>query len=315
MGIVFGEWSFGPVTWVLVAVLAVHQIGYFRRQTVVADRSKSSYRRRRYQMWTFVGAMFVVWVAFESPVDYYSATLFWVHMIQHLLLVVVAAPLIVLSAPWLVLLRGLPPVPRRKVSRVALGARWLAPVRRLGRAVNQPVVAWLVFTVNFWAWHVPALYNLTLSNESVHYLEHGLFLGTGILFWLQVIDSYPLRSRLSFGGRMGFLVTDAIQNWILAMGLALASGPWYSGYAHLVTRPGGISALEDQQIGAGIMWVPGMIPIAIAVVFLAIRFVSDRGTQDLDLELGRLIDAETRAGRLPAPRRWRLTLAPRHHLE
>ncbi len=315
MGIVFGEWSFGPDTWVLVAVLVLHEVGYLRRQQVVADRTKASYANRRYRMWTFLAAVAVLIVALDSPVDYYSATLFWVHMIQHILLMVVAAPLLVLSAPWLILLRGLPPVPRRTVSRLALGGRGLAPLRALGRALNRPLVAWLLFVINVWVWHRPGPYDLTLSNVAVHYFEHGLFFGLGVLFWLQVIDSYPLRSRLSYIARVAYLVAFALQNWVLAMGLAFASGPWYSGYAHLLGRAGGISALEDQQIGAGIMWIPGMIPVAITVGALATRFVSNRNSRDVDRELDRLIDAETRLGRLPVPRRWRLTLAPRHHLD
>lgn len=313
---VFGYWSFGPVTWALVAVVVLHQVGYVRRQHVVADRTKASYKDRRSRMLAFLAAMFVLFVAFDSPLDYFSASLFWVHMCQHLLLMVVAAPLLVLSAPWLVLLRGIPVAPRRSLSRVALGAGWLSPIRRLGSAVNRPLVAWLLFVVSIWVWHRPVPYDWTLSNLTVHYTEHGMFFGLGVLFWLQVIDSYPLRSRLTYMERIAYLVAFAVQNWILAMSLTFASGPWYAGYAHLHSRPGGISALADQQLGAGIMWIPGMIPVFVTVVALAHRFVSNRNNSDVDGELARLVDAAEREGhRLPASGRWRVTLAPRHHLD
>ena len=322
MSLIVEHWYFGTIGWLLLVVLAVHQVGYVRRQRVVSDRSKRSYRDRRWRMFSFVAAIAVLIVAFESPIDYYSASLFWVHMIQHLLLIVVAAPLVAVSAPWLVLLRGLPIGVRRYTSRVALHASWTGPLRSLGRSANRPVVGWVALVASVWLWHTPPLYDATLRSTSIHYLEHGLFFFCALLFWVQVIDSYPLRCRLSYAGRVGYLVAFALQNWILGMSLAFASGPWYSGYANLASRPGGLSALEDQQIGGGIMWIPGMIPVAITVAALASRFVALRPGDDgtgavlnLDDEFTALVassSGRTSAADRAVPARWRLQLAPRH---
>ncbi|MGH9075033.1 MAG: cytochrome c oxidase assembly protein, partial [Acidimicrobiales bacterium] len=286
------HWGLGPIGYVLIAVAIVHQVGYVRRQRAVADRTKDSYRLRRWRAASFLGGLAAVFVALQSPIDYWSDYLFWVHMIEHLLLIVVAAPLIVLGAPWLVLLRGLPVGWRRGVSRVGLRVGRTGPVAALGRAVNRPVVAWLIFVIDFWAWHMPGPYDATLRYPVLHYTEHITFLAFAILFWLQVIDSQPLRSRLSYPGRIAFLAAGAVQNWILAMALAFASGPWYAGYVHLAHRPGGITALDDQTIGAGIMWIPGMLPMALAVVLLALRMTRREEADDLDEALAELIASE-----------------------
>ena len=118
-------------------------------------------------------------------------------MVQHLLLLGVAAPLLALSAPWLRIWRGLPLGWRRALARTLVTGRWSAPLRRLARTLARPAEAWVVFTVNLLFWHLPWLYDLALRNQAVHDLEHATFLGFSILYWAMVIDSSPFRSRLS----------------------------------------------------------------------------------------------------------------------
>lgn len=301
MHAVLGEWSFGPTTWVVVAIA-----GWVGAGTLLLRAGSPPPRRcqLRNRMLTALAAAAVVVVAVDSPVAYFGSTWYWMRMVQESLLMVVAPPIIVASAPW---------TPMRRVLRdqplPAAGA-----VARAGRWVNRPWVAMVAFVVDIWAWHQPAFTAAAVASPALHALQLCLALGLGVFFWLQVIDSEPVRSQLSFLHRIFYLVAFAMQNWILALGLVFASGPWYRAFSHPGVSSGALSGLADQQVGGGVLWIPAMIPVAFVVAGLAVRFVSNR-SQDLDTELGRMIDAETRAGRLPAPRRWRVSLAPRHHLD
>jgi cytochrome c oxidase assembly factor CtaG len=135
------------------------------------------------------------------------------------------------------------------------------------------VPAWIAFNVVLVAWHVPALYDLTLTNEAVHDLEHATFLVAGVVFWLQVFDSRPVRAHLAYGARAVYLTAALLVSWVLALVLAFASSPLYQAYAGLAHRPGGLSALADQELAAGMMWVPGSIPFTIAIVWALYRWL------------------------------------------
>jgi cytochrome c oxidase assembly factor CtaG len=198
-------------------------------------------------------------------VETLARQLFWAHMTQHLLLIVVAAPLLVVGAPWLQIWRGLPLSIRRPLAKTLVRHPALAGLRHAFAWVSAPVVALVLSTANLWFWHWPAAYDVTLRNHAVHHLEHGLFLGLGILFWAQVIDPYPFHARLSQLERVLLVAGATIGSWALAGVLAFATTSFYA-YAALSTRPGGISALTDQQFGAGIMWVPGSITYSIVFI-------------------------------------------------
>lgn len=302
MSPLFRHWSVGVIGYAVVAVAAVYVTGYVRRQRVTGDRAGLPFWRRRWQAASFLGGMVAIFVALESPIGYYSDFLFWVHMIQYLLLTVVAAPLIVIGAPWLIFLQALPARWRRGVTRTGFRRGWARPFRAFGRAVNRPLVAWPLFAANLWFWHMPWPYDQTLKYLPVQYTEHLLTLGLAILLWLQVINSYPLRSSLSYPGRLAFLASIAAQNWILSVLLTFGSGVWYAGYADLASRPGNISALQDQQIGAGILWIPGMVPIAMAAVGVAIQWMQRGRDADLDAELAALLATDDAGASLePGP--------------
>jgi cytochrome c oxidase assembly factor CtaG len=209
----------------------------------------------------------VLAVALASPIERLSADLFWVHMIQHVLLIVVAAPLFVIAAPWIRLWRCLPLDTRRWLARGLSHGQRTAPLRAIGRALGRPVPSFVAFSVVLLGWHVPALFDATLESSTLHAFEHTLFFCTALLFWKQVIPSAPLRIRLLAPQRVVFLIGGMIVSWALAVVLALAPHPLYGYYAHLSSRPGGISAMADQQLAAGVMWVPG------SVTFLIVLFV------------------------------------------
>jgi putative membrane protein len=224
-------------------------------------------RWRAVAFWSGLGTILV---ALDTPIEALARQLFWAHMTQHLLLIMVAAPLLVVGAPWLQIWRGLPLSIRRPLARTAVRHPALAGPRRAFAWASAPVGAFVLSTANLWFWHWPAAYDLTLRNHAVHHLEHGLFLGLGILFWAQVIDQHPFHARLSQFKRVVFVFGGTIASWGLAAVLAFATAPFYS-YAALTWRPGGISALTDQQFGAGIMWVPGSITYSI--VFIACLYL------------------------------------------
>jgi len=200
----------------------------------------------------------VIVAAIDSPVDRYADRLFWAHMVQHVLLTMVAPPLILLGRPWPRSVRALPLGARRGIARSLHACRVLA----------APIVAFILFNGVLLAWHVPMLFDLTLRNEAVHDLEHALFLVTALLFWTHLAPT-SRRPRLAAAQRVAYGVGAILVSWVLAVVLGFASHPLYGHYAALAHRPGGLSALADQQLAAGIMWVPASIPFTIAVLVAA----------------------------------------------
>jgi cytochrome c oxidase assembly factor CtaG len=214
------------------------------------------------QITSFFAGLLTLVIALDSPIDDYADQLFWVHMLQHVLLLTVAPPLFLLGRPWPTMWRALPLGPRTDVARTLARARWTAPVR----ALTRPLPAWILFNATIVLWHIPAAYDATLTNGVVHALEHAMFFFFGLLFWARVIDPGPLRPRLVWPVRIAYTVGAMVVGWVLAITLVVVPHVAYHYYAALPTRPGGITAMEDQQIAAGIMWVPGSI--AYTITFL-----------------------------------------------
>ncbi len=279
-----------PTALVLVA-FALHVLGE-RRATVITGRPRDRGARRRAAM--FYAGLLTVVVALQSPLDSLSEQLFWAHMIQHLLLLVVAAPLIVLGRPWMSIWRPLPLGFRRAVARTVMRAPYLAPLRALLRAATSPLGAWILFDLNLVLWHMPGPYDLTLRNTYLHVLEHTTFLAFGILFWSHVTACPPARKRLSYLQRISYVAGSMIPNIGLSMYLGFAQHPLYGAYAALAHRPGGITALADQQIGAGIMWTAGDMPFLLAIVILSQRWFAqdERMTERLGELVGTPLEGD-----------------------
>jgi putative membrane protein len=228
----------------------------------------------------FLGAILILLLASSAPIDTLSSRLLWVHMIQHLLLLVVIAPLLVAAAPPLPLWLGLPRRARRLVKAAVKPKAWRA-FYWMGQWLQQPAISCGLLIFGTWAWHWPALYDLALTNAAIHdWCEHLTFLVVSMLFWTQVIPSPPLRPRLGYLGRMGCVGIAIAQNVVLAVLLGFAQVPFYAPYAHLVTGPGGLSALQDQQLGAGIMWTFGDLPFGIALSVLLHRWLASQSDDE-----------------------------------
>lgn len=238
---------------------------------------------RRTEPWrdvAFWAALATILVALQSPLEMLARQLFWIHMAQHLLLMVVAAPLLALASPWTRMWRALPLGARRGIARPVFKSPKLSFVRWAYRRISGPTVVWILAAGNLWLWHVPFLYDLTLENHAVHHLEHALFLGLSIAFWAFLIDQYPFRSPLSSMGRAAYVFLAMIQSWGLAAVLSFAAAPFYA-YALLPSRPGGISALTDQQLGGGMMWVPGAITYSLAFIWLLFRWLAEEDARSV----------------------------------
>ncbi len=231
----------------------------------------------------FVVGYVVLVVALVSPIHGLGEVLFSVHMVQHLLLTLVAAPLLLLSNSMAVLLWGLPREERTTIGRM-LGQP--GPVRTLLGWLTLPLVAWWLFVGTQWFWHQPPAYQWALENTWAHYGEHLMFFGTAILFWWPVIGAAPLRSALSYPVRMLYVFLAWVPNSILGAGITLAPAvlyPYYLGPAQQL----GVDPHTDQQIAGLIMWVPGDALFAGILMTLFVVYLrqEERSAERIDREL------------------------------
>jgi cytochrome c oxidase assembly factor CtaG len=291
-------WPIPPT--VLLGCLIV-EILYFRgwRVLVKAEQAKrvplapSAFTgfdggRYRWDSWFwrgtyFLGAIFIILLGDSAPVDILSSRFFWVHMIQHLLILVVMAPLLVGAAPLLPMWLGLPHWTRRLLKEAAK-PKVVRPFNRvghqLGHLLRQPAVSCALLIAGTWVWHWPPLYDLALTNEIIHdWCEHLTFLAVSVLFWAQVIPSPPLRPHPGYLGRMLCIGIAIAQNVVLAVLLGFAQTPLYAPYAQLAHGAGGLSALQDQQLGAGIMWTFGDLPFMIAIGILLQQWLASQSDE------------------------------------
>jgi putative membrane protein len=260
----WGSWTIGPA----LAYVAIAAMLYWA-PPAPGGRGHSPNGHDRRRAAAFAAGLATIVVALDSPIDTAADQLFWVHMLQHVLLLTVAPPLILLGRPWPRMWRALPLRPRTRVARTLVRSRWTAPLRALVR----PWPAWLLFNVTFVAWHIPGAYDLTLRSGAVHDAEHAMFFFTGLLFWARVIDPGPLRPNLQWPVRIAYVIGAMIVGWVLAITLVLVPHPIYPHYALLANRPGGISALTDQQLAAGMMWVLGSISYTVTMLIGVYRWL------------------------------------------
>lgn len=258
--LVFG-WTVEPLVALPLLVATWAWLTMVRR--VNAAHPANPVPRRRTA--AFLGGLAAIAVALLSGIDRYDTTLFWVHMIQHLLLVLVAAPLLALSSPITLLLRYVSRETRQ---------RWILPVlhSRLVRVISFPVVTWIVFAAVMWASHFSPLFDLALEDPLVHDLEHAAFLGAGLLFWWPALGRDPAPWRMSAPIRGLYVFLQMPQNTFLAVALLSAPAPLYEHYLTL-DRSWGPDPLADQQLAAGIMWLGGDILFIAAILFLVAEWM------------------------------------------
>jgi putative membrane protein len=262
------DWSFEPVP-IVGAVTAAYLYWRGRRTASMALGRESGWDNGDTAFAFGIGALLL---ALVSPISYFDTTLQWDHMVQHVLLLLVAPPLILLADPFRTAWAGYLAAQGRPI---AVDGRWPARVMRVLHAgPRAATVVLLAFSVDLLVWHVPPIYNATLRIASVHDLEHLTFLLVGLLFWDQVISPVKATGRLSLLGRAVVVLLGMFVSWGLAIVIGYATHPLYAYPA----STGGLSLLADQEIAAGVMWVPGGTPFLIALLYLGIRWfeVDDR---------------------------------------
>jgi len=251
--------------------VAVIALLYLRGGRGLVGRNERAERRWRTPL--FLTGLATILLALLPPIDTLSDSLFSIHMLQHMLLLEVAAPLIVLGRPWNRLWRTLPLARRRRVANGVTRAAWAAPLRLLAR----PAVAFLLMNGSFVLWHLPVLYDAALAHPVLHDLEHATFFLSALLLWTHLLGGGPFRVRLTAPARAAYAVGSMIVGWGLAVVLATAPSPLYTHYAEIGSRPFGLSALADQQLAAGIMWVPASVPWAAVAMICVYSWLNPGG--------------------------------------
>ena len=271
-------WSFDPlVSLALVALGAAYLVAV---RSVNRAHPASPVRPWRSAAW--VGGLVIVAFALEGSPDVYAEVLFSAHMVQHLLLTAIAAPLFALAAPVTLLLRVASPATRS----------WLVlPVlrSRLVGGVGHPVVAWILFAGVMWGTHFSPLFDLALEDPLIHHIEHALYLAAAMLFWWPVVAADPIRHRLAWAARLVYVGAALPWNSFLGVAIAFAPQVLYSHYA-TVERAWGPTPLADQQAAGAIMWVGGDLAFLAALLLLVAGLLSDEERK------GRLYDARMDAG-------------------
>ena len=254
-------WTFEPLP-TLAIVVAIAWWWWAVRRVNAVHPGNPVPRRRSV---AFLAAMTALAFALLSGIGRYDTSLFSVHMVQHVLLMLVAAPLIALAAPITLVLRVSSPDTRHRLWLPILHSR---PVRVLA----HPVVAWVMFAAMMWAVHFSPLFNASLEDPLVHQLEHVLFLVGALLFWWPAVALDPAPYRMSHPARIGYLFTQMTQNTFLAVIILNATDVLYPHYVSLV-RPWGPTPIEDQRLAAGIMWIAGDAVFITAILAVVVGWM------------------------------------------
>ncbi len=262
---VLASWTIRPgLMVVLLAVGVVYARGFRELRVQMPERFP------RWRLAAFVAGLATLLVAIVSPLDAFGGLLLQVHMIQHLLLMLVVAPLLLLAAPAVPLLRGLPGT----LAKDGLGPflAWPA-LQRFGSRLTHPVVCWLALFVATWGWHVPAAYQLALRSPPWHAIEHGCFVGAALLFWWPVVQPWPSQAAWPRWTMVPYLLLADVQNTIFSAFFTFSERLIYPFYA-TVPRLGGITPLDDQVTAGAIMWVPASLFFLIPAVAVISRVLS-----------------------------------------
>jgi putative membrane protein len=276
-----GEWiapdelwrSWTLDAWVLAGVFVPAAI-YARGVARLWGRAGRGRGVRRWEAGCFAAGIVALFVALVSPLDSLGGALFSAHMVQHMVLMLVAAPLLVLGNPQVAAIWALPRGGRRRVGRLARHP----DVRGFVAVFANPLAAWLLHAAAVWAWHVPALYEATLDSELVHFAQHTAFFLTALLFWWAAVRM-ARRTRARHGLGIVYVFTTAAHTTVLSALLTFSTVLWYPIYENR-TVAWGLTPLEDQQLGGLLMWVPaGMIYLVAALLLLAagLRLPAPRG--------------------------------------
>ena len=271
----YTAWSFEPLVYAALVLAG----GLY----VAGCRRVPAFPRRRAV--AFLAGLAVCFLALAGPPAAYDTTLFSLHMVQHLLLVGVAAPLLALGAPVALAVRAARPPLRRRMVRVLHSA----PLRVIG----HPAVTWLLLGAVLFGTHFTGFYEAALESEPLHVVEHALYLSAAFLFWWPVVGADPGAHRLSYPARLAYIVLTMPQQTAVGLAILSAGHVLYSHYA-MLQRSWGPTPLADQQLAGQIMWIGGnllMLAPFVAVVFAWMRH-EERQARRVDRRLDRAAAGE-----------------------
>lgn len=266
-GPLLAGWTWPPfILMPLVLAAALYGLGTIRMIRRTSNRKSFVWPI----LWFALGWISLL-IALDSPLHEFGEQLFWVHMTQHEILMLISAPLLVASQPIIAFLWALPLAWRE----TAAGLGCSQTFKKCWCLVSAPMSAWLVSALALWIWHIPWLFDQTLRSEWIHAVQHTTFLVTALFFWWPVVNRSP---ALGHGGGVVYIFTTILHTSLLGALLTFAPRAWYSSYA--MTAPAWhLSALEDQQIGGLIMWIPAGTLLLIVALALLVKWINESQTR------------------------------------
>jgi putative membrane protein len=283
----FTRWD---IPWIVTSELAVtaliYTLGWVRIRRTRAAQFPA------WRLAAFLAGIVALFIAVASPLDTFSESLLFMHMAQHYVLMSIAPPLIVLGAPVVPMLRGLPRWTIRLVLRPLFVSRLLPCA---GAFLTRPRVAWLAMNAAYIGWHVPRAYEFALASENWHNFEHACFFFTNIMFWWPVLRPWPARGASSRWMLIPYLVLADVVNTGVSAFLCFSGRLLYPSYGE-IPRPFGLSALDDQVAAGAFMWVLGSVVYLIPAVGIVAQLLGRSGSDQRPAAA--LATTSTRADRL-----------------
>jgi cytochrome c oxidase assembly factor CtaG len=266
------EWRFVVIAVVMLSG-SVYINGFFHIRTL---RNRSTSRDviglvPYWRLLSYLGGLICIILALLSPVEVLSGQLFFMHMIQHMLLVMCAPPLLLISNPFPILLWGLPAKIRTVVGGLFVGNSWL---RKLLKRYAGAGTIWMIFVIVYIGWHDPTLYEAALRSKFVHDIEHISFFVVSMLFWWHVTSAAPrVHQNLAYGKRIAYLLVTVPVNMISGVIITFSRQPIYEYYVK-IQRPWSLTVMQDQMLGGIIMWIPGSMMLIVAIIVLVVRMMA-----------------------------------------
>ncbi len=287
MNMVVSHWSANVAVLAAYAVVAVaHLLGMRGAAADARRQGRSLAPGAVSEAVAFHLGLLMVLLAVVSPIGYWSTRFSWVRSVQDVLLAIAAPALIVLGAPWVPLARVLRPGRDQPGQGPAPAAQ--AAGRGLARGRRAlPVLVTVAFSLIWWGWHLPVAYDAALGHPVVYAAEVVMYLGAGVVLWLQFIGSRPYSPRLGPLHRVALVVGTAASCMVLGLIRVFGNGVAYSAYpgsGHHV-----MSVVADQQVGGAVLWVAALVPFGVTAVALFIRWLNEEESQTLATGIDRLL--------------------------
>ncbi|MCO5187933.1 MAG: cytochrome c oxidase assembly protein [Anaerolineae bacterium] len=264
---VLRSWEFRPIIIIPILLMGVlYTIGWLRLRRLGRGHARRPHLAAWWRLPAYWLGLVLIALSLLSPIDTMAGLLFSMHMVQHLLLAMLAPPLLMAANPMPVIMWGLPGKTRRPIGAVLFNRQ--SAIRPIVTKITQPGIMLFVYIIFLWGWHDSSMYNAALRSDLVHDIEHTTFFITAMLLWWHITGAGPrFHKRLGYLGRAALAIAAIPATMIAGVAIAFASTPIYTFYES-VPRLWGISVMTDQQLGGAIMWIPGSMMFLLAGLIL-----------------------------------------------